>query len=176
MGDRGQIEGPHGVMEVATTYKHGGLIVHKGVVKEGALNQGEPLVLRIEGEFRKRVRAHHSATHLLQAALRSVLGSHVMQKGSLVTQDKLRFDFSHHHALTTQEIEDVEDLVNAFICQNLSTTSHIMDQKKALQEGAMAFFGEKYDASVRVITMGSASKELCGGTHVQATGEIGFFK
>ena len=117
--------------------------MHRGGGRGGALSQGEPLILRIEGEFRKRVRAHHSATHLLQAALRSVLGSHVMQKGSLVTQDKLRFDFSHHHALSNQEIEGVEDLVNAFICQNFSTTSQIMDQKKALQEGAMAFFGEK---------------------------------
>lgn len=176
VGDRGKIEGPSGVMEVSTTYKHGNLIVHKGVVKEGTLTQNDPLCLTIDGDFRKKVRRHHSATHLLQAALRKVLGTHVMQKGSLVTQEKLRFDFSHHHPLTTQELEEVEDLVNEFICQNFSTTSKIMDQKQALQEGAMAFFGEKYESSVRVITMGKASKELCGGTHVQATGEIGFFK
>ena len=176
VGDQGIITGPEGVFEVKETHKHGTIILHHGVVREGTFRRGHPLRLCVASKRREKINIHHSATHLLQSALRSVLGSHVTQKGSLVNTDKLRFDFSHHRALSWEEIQHVEAQVNESIRCNLLVSMCHMDQKKALQEGAMAFFGEKYEEQVRVLTMGSVSKELCGGTHVESTGKIGLFK
>ncbi|MCA1973248.1 MAG: alanine--tRNA ligase, partial [Caenispirillum sp.] len=163
--------------------KLGDLTVHIGVVEEGEIAVGDLAVFAIDVVRRDAVRANHSATHLLHAALRRALGDHVTQKGSLVAPDRLRFDISHPKALTADEIRMVEDEVNAAVRANAPVTTRLMDPESAIKAGAMALFGEKYGEEVRVVSMGGDvecdthfSTELCGGTHVRRTGDIGFFK
>ena len=156
---------------------------HAGVIRKGALKKGETVRLKIDNERRQKVRANHSATHLLHKALRNVLGDHVTQKGSLVLPDRFRFDFSHNAPVTAEEIETIEAEVNRIIRQNDAATTRIMPYEEAVEAGAMALFGEKYDDEVRVLAMGKApghpdtdySVELCGGTHVSRTGDVALF-
>lgn len=182
IGDIGIISSPTGKMEVDDTQrKLGDLIVHMGRVIEGHFKTGDSVHLAIENERRDIIRASHSATHLLHKVLRQQLGSHVTQKGSLVAPARLRFDFSHHKALTPQELNDVEREVNYRIRENTPVNVKIMTPDEAQKEGAMALFGEKYGEEVRVVSMGQDindpfSIELCGGTHVNRTGDIGYFK
>jgi len=163
-----------------TQKKAGNLYAHTIEIKEGTLKKGATAELCVDTKRRNQIRAHHSATHLLQAALQKVLGSHVQQKGSLVTDERLRFDFSHSKQMTTEEIEQTEMLVNEMILGNLSGTTRLMSSEEAIAEGAMALFGEKYGETVRVVSFGDeecpVSMELCGGLHVDATGKIGLFK
>ena len=142
----------------------------------GELSGGDQVEARIDGDYRHAVMLNHSATHLMHAALRQVLGDHVQQKGSLVDADKLRFDFSHYQAMTREEIATVEILVNNQIRGNLPSSAEIMNMDAAKKSGAMALFGEKYGDEVRVLKIGSDSIELCGGTHVSSAGDIGLFK
>ncbi len=184
-GDRGVITFANGaVFEVADTQKRAGkLHVHQGVLRQGAVTVGESAKLEIDHGRRARIRANHSATHLLHAALRNVLGPHVTQKGSLVEEDRFRFDFSHSNPMTADEIERVEDQVNAVIRQNGEGVIREMAPDKAIEAGALALFGEKYGDVVRVLTLGENldhngkpySVELCGGTHVRRTGDIALF-
>jgi alanyl-tRNA synthetase len=183
MGDAGIVKGDNGLeAEVRDTSKPLGRIhAHHGVIRSGSLKVGDPVRLEVDSERRARIRANHSATHLLHAALRKRLGGHVTQKGSLVAPDRFRFDFSHPKALTAEEIEAVEAEVNAHIRENQQVTTRLMSPDDAIAAGAMALFGEKYGDEVRVLSMGkgdeaSYSVELCGGTHVSALGDIALFK
>jgi alanyl-tRNA synthetase len=163
-----------------TQKKLGDLIVHLGKVEEGSVSVGDFAELKIDAARRDAIRAHHSATHLLHAALRDKLGDHVHQKGSQVVNDRLRFDISHNKALSPEETRAVEDVVNANIRANKPVVTRLMSQEAAVEAGAMALFGEKYGDEVRVVSMGEDknmfSVELCGGTHVRRTGDIGLFK
>ncbi|WP_312463436.1 DHHA1 domain-containing protein, partial [Pantoea endophytica] len=161
---------------VQDTQKYGKAIGHIGKLSNGQLRVGDRLHAQVDETRRARIRLNHSATHLLHAALRQVLGDHVGQKGSLVNDKYLRFDFSHFEAMKPQEIRQVEDIVNAQIRRNLVVETEIMDLDDAKQKGAMALFGEKYDQRVRVLTMGDFSTELCGGIHALRTGDIGLFR
>ncbi|WP_017445449.1 alanine--tRNA ligase [Gayadomonas joobiniege] len=163
------------VFEVQDTIKLGQAIAHKGICLKG-LQLNDLVTAEIDAQRRQQVKLNHSATHLLHAALRQVLGEHVQQKGSLVLSEKLRFDFAHLEAMTADELKIVENLVNREIRANHSLTTELMDIESAKKAGAMALFGEKYDDQVRVVSMGPFSMELCGGTHVKQTGDIGFFK
>ncbi len=184
MGDTGVIRAfGKGKVAVRDTHKKlGDLIVHYGTVEEAAVGEGDDAELVIDVERRDALRAHHSATHLLHAALRKYLGDHVTQKGSLVAADKLRFDFSHPKALTAEETRLIEDEVNRHIRRNREVGTKLMSPDEAVKAGAMALFGEKYGDEVRVVSMGgddagqNFSVELCGGTHVRRTGDIGLFK
>lgn len=182
MGDIGMISTPSGKMVVEDTQrKLGDLIVHLGRMVEGEFKKGEAVHLAIDAERRVPLRANHSATHLLHKALRKRLGAHVIQKGSLVAPDRLRFDFSHPKALSIEEIQQVEREVNDQIRQNTLVNVRLMTPDEASREGALALFGEKYGEEVRVVSMGEEigepfSIELCGGTHVERTGDIGYFK
>jgi alanyl-tRNA synthetase len=176
VGDSGQASWPGGRAEVTHTTKPlPGLHAHHVQVRAGALAVGDAVDLAVDAARRTAIRANHSATHLLHAALRSIVGAHVTQKGSLVDADRLRFDIAHSAALTPQQAAEVEALVNAQIRANTPVTTEVMSQEDALKAGAMALFGEKYDDRVRVLTMGADrfSVELCGGTHVARTGDIG---
>jgi alanyl-tRNA synthetase len=176
-GDRGMIIGPHGKARVENTVPVGeGLILHQAEVVEGSLSLGETVELKVAEGRRQRTANNHTATHLLQAALRKVLGEHVKQSGSLVNPDRLRFDFTHFSPLTREELARVEKIVNEDIRANVQVSTAVLDREEAIRGGATALFGEKYEASVRVVSVGKISKELCGGTHVGATGEIGLFK
>jgi alanyl-tRNA synthetase len=159
---------------VSDTQKLGEAVAHHGTVT-GDFKVGDVVLAKIDGERRDKIRANHSATHLLHAALRKVLGEHVMQKGSLVDADKLRFDFSHPEAVTHDQLCEIEQIVNEQVRANYAANTQMMELEAAKASGAMALFGEKYDDQVRVVTMGT-STELCGGTHVNATGDIGMFK
>lgn len=177
IGDKGIIKTANGTFVVEDTVKVvGGKIAHIGYVESGELNVGDVAELTVDGENRALICNNHSATHLLQKALKLVLGDHVEQAGSLVEPGRLRFDFSHDQAMTKEEIKKVEDIVNAQIQADIKVTTDIMSIDEAKKTGAMALFGEKYGESVRVVTMGDFSKELCGGTHVASTGVIGTFK
>ncbi|HIS81495.1 MAG TPA: alanine--tRNA ligase [Candidatus Scatomonas merdavium] len=176
-GDTGLIETAGGVFEVEDTIKlRGGRYGHVGVMKSGMISRGEKAALKVSAAGRKDTEKNHSATHLLQKALKMVLGSHVEQKGSLVTPSRLRFDFAHFQAMTADELKQVEELVNREIQENLPVSTDIMSLEDAKKTGAMALFGEKYGDEVRVVSMGDFSRELCGGTHVHNTGEVMLFK
>ena len=176
-GDIGVISTDKGVFIVEETIKlRGGKEGHVGVMKEGMIAVQDTVNLSVNTEKRQDTEKNHSATHLLQKALKTVLGDHVEQKGSLVTPDRLRFDFVHFQSMTAEEIQQVEDLVNKEIRAGLTVCTDIMDIESAKKSGAMALFGEKYDQEVRVVSMGDFSKELCGGTHVRNTSEIQAFK
>lgn len=176
IGDTGTLALADGsVFIVQDTVKLNHAFAHKGQLK-GRLEQGAKVEAAIDQQRRNAIRKNHSATHLLHAALRQVLGEHVTQKGSLVGPERLRFDFSHFEAVKPEELRQIEQLVNQQIQANLVVETHIMPIEQAKSAGAMALFGEKYDDEVRVLSMGAFSVELCGGTHVQRTGDIGFFK
>ena len=175
--DTGVITLGDNVFEVADTIKlQGGKIGHVGKVTKGAFRLGDEVKLSINVDKRKASAKNHSATHLLQKALKIVLGNHVQQAGSNVNEDRLRFDFTHFQAMTPEEIKRVEAIVNEEIEANLPVLTKVMDLEEAKKSGAMALFGEKYDQNVRVVSMGDFSKELCGGTHVSNTGKISAFK
>ncbi|ORM60732.1 alanine--tRNA ligase, partial [Mixta calida] len=176
VGDTGVLKGMNAEFSVSDTQKYGQAIGHIGKLTAGHLRVGDRLDAQVDEARRARIRLNHSATHLLHAALRQVLGDHVAQKGSLVNDKYLRFDFSHAEAMKPQEIRQVEDIVNAQIRRNLPVETNIMDLEEARAKGAMALFGEKYDARVRVLSMGDFSTELCGGTHASRTGDIGLFR
>jgi len=175
-GDKGVISGESGMARVLETKKTGGLIVHRVEVRDGSFKAGETVTARVNAAERAATVRNHSATHLLQAALRHVLGEHVKQSGSLVNADRLRFDFSHYTATTQEELLEVEEMVNRQIREDLPVSTEEMDIEKAMESGATALFGEKYGASVRVVRMGDFSRELCGGTHAASSGRIGVFK
>ena len=149
---------------------------HHGVLQTGTLAVGDMVEAQVDTAARARAACNHSATHLMHAALRKVLGPHVQQKGSLVDPDRTRFDFSHNEPMTEAQIREIEELVNQEIRRNVPVEARIMKYDDAIKAGAMALFGEKYGDEVRVIGMGEFSTELCGGTHVRRTGDIGFFK
>ena len=176
VGDKGELKGAGFSFAVSDTQKYGQAIGHIGKVASGSLKVGDAVQADVDEARRQRIRLNHSATHLMHAALRQVLVTHVAQKGSLVNDKALRFDFSHFEAMKPEEIRAVEDLVNAQIRRNLAIETNIMDIDAARASGAMALFGEKYDDRVRVLRMGDFSTELCGGTHAARTGDIGLFR
>ncbi|MDX3976882.1 alanine--tRNA ligase [Shinella sp.] len=187
MGDTGVIVADGAKLDVSDTHKKGeGVFVHVATVKEGTLKVGDAVALTVDHARRARLRANHSATHLLHEALREVLGTHVAQKGSLVAPERLRFDVSHPKPMSAEELRVIEDMANEIIVQNSPVTTRLMTVDDAIAEGAMALFGEKYGDEVRVVAMGTGvrgakanrpySVELCGGTHVAATGEIGLVR
>ncbi len=177
VGDHGTISMNGAEFAVEDTIKpFAGLLVHKGVVNAGSFQVGQQVELRVDPGIRESIMANHSATHLLHWALREVLGEHVKQSGSLVDSSRFRFDFTHFASISTDEVNRVEELVNRKICDNLDVTSHTLPIEEARAAGAIALFGEKYADTVRMVSIGDFSKELCGGTHTRRTGDIGFFK
>ncbi|HYP30071.1 MAG TPA: alanine--tRNA ligase [Blastocatellia bacterium] len=177
IGDTGIFEAENGLASVEDTYAPvQGYYFHKAKVERGELRVGDRLSARVDAERRRRIKANHTGTHLLHAALREVLGPHVKQAGSLVAPDRLRFDFTHYAPLSEDEIAEIERLVNAEILQNRAVQTEVRPLEEAIRGGAMALFGEKYASDVRVVSIPGFSTELCGGTHVQATGDIGPFK
>lgn len=176
VGDTGYLVNTTSRFLVTETFKEGTSILHKGKLIKGHLQKGDKLKAEVDAEKRRAITLNHSATHLLHAALREVLGEHVTQKGSLVEPERLRFDFSHTHPLSIEQLKLIEDRVNQQVRANLSVVTEEMSTEDAKNTGALAMFGEKYADKVRVLTMGSFSKELCGGTHVSRTGNIGLFK
>ena len=175
VGDTGVLKVANGEFLVTDTQKLGNAFAHKGIVK-GVIQKGDKAAAKIDDTKRTSIRKNHSATHLLHAALREVLGDHVTQKGSLVNAERLRFDFSHFESVTAEQLLTIEQRVNEEIQANHALTTQLMDLDEAKASGAMALFGEKYDEKVRVVSMGPFSTELCGGTHVKQTGDIGLFK
>lgn len=187
-GESGGQAGDRGVLEVrqagkltarfdvTDTQKQDDHVLHKGILAQGGLSVGDRLAATVESDNRHAIMLNHSATHLLHAALRKVLGDHVTQKGSLVTAERLRFDFSHGAPLSADEVLRIEALVNNQILRNASVSKEVMSIDQAMEKGALALFGEKYGDQVRVISMGDFSTELCGGTHVERTGDVGLFK
>jgi alanyl-tRNA synthetase len=177
VGDRGELSTGSAGFTVEDTQKYGdGIICHVGRVSRGELQVGDSVEARVDGNLRRATALHHSATHLLHAALRQVLGDHVQQRGSLVGPDRLRFDFTHFEPVTSEQRREIERLVNREIRENHTVETRIMGLDDAKASGAMALFGEKYGEQVRVLRMGGFSTELCGGTHVRAVGDIGLFK
>ncbi len=177
ISDSGILSADGVVFEVTETQKQGLAFVHLGTLKEGELKLGQRLTCQVDQGRRLHIMRNHSATHLLHAALRQILGDHVTQKGSLVSDERLRFDFSHNEPVTSAQILEIESLVNQKILQNRHTEIQVMALEDAKKSGAMSLFGEKYDSSVRVLKIGGEfSIELCGGTHVESTGDIGFMK
>lgn len=179
VGDTGKIVSSDAAASVADTYSPiAGLIIHKVTVEKGTLRVGDGIAAAVDVEKRDATRRNHTATHLVHAALKEVLGSHVKQAGSVVAPNYLRFDFTHYQPMTEAEVAEVEDLVNRYILQNDTVSTDLMSIEDAMRSGAVAMFGEKYGSQVRVLSVGGGefSKELCGGTHVRATGDIGSFK
>ncbi|OCG14329.1 alanine--tRNA ligase [Gilliamella sp. wkB292] len=176
IGDKGVLTAANVEFKVIDCQKYGKSIGHIGNITKGSLKVGDTVTAAIDVELRERIRRNHSATHLLQAALQQILGKHVHQKGSLVNDSYLRFDFSHNQAITSEQLIEIENLVNQQIRRNLPVEIELMPIDQAKSKGAMALFGEKYEEIVRVLTMGDFSIELCGGTHVSRTGDIGLFK
>ena len=176
VGDRGRLVASGIGFEVTDTQRHGDAVVHVGVVTDGALSTGAVVGARVDAKARRATARNHSATHLLHAALRSVLGEHVQQKGSLVAPDRLRFDFSHYEPVTRDDIRRIEAMVSSWILDNDEARTEVMPLEDAKRSGAIALFDEKYDDPVRVLSLGDYSVELCGGTHVSRTGDVGLFK
>jgi len=176
VGDRGVLTAGQARFVVSDTQKLGKVHLHLGSLEGGALKVGDTVTAEVDHALRQATRLNHSATHLLHAALRKVLGTHVTQKGSLVAPDRLRFDFSHYSAVTPEELREIERLVNAEVRANAAAETRLMNFDDAVAAGAMALFGEKYDSEVRVLRIGDFSTELCGGTHVGRAGDIGLFK
>ncbi|CAI4156868.1 alanine--tRNA ligase/DNA-binding transcriptional repressor [Alteromonas macleodii] len=174
-GDKGVLRLANGEFIVTDTQKMGNAFAHKGIAK-GSVSKGDTATAAIDAANREAIKKNHSATHLLHAALREILGEHVTQKGSLVEAPRMRFDFSHFEAVTAEQLAEIERRVNQEIRANHTLATELMDLDEAKASGAMALFGEKYDEKVRVVTMGPFSVELCGGTHVTRTGDIGLFK
>ncbi len=176
IGDTGIIKGANGVVRVVDTKKRNGKFLHKCVVESGEISVGETVTAEIDYERRQAIRRNHSAVHLLQAALRNILGSHVAQAGSYVSEDRMRFDFSHFQAMTDEEIKKTEELVNQKILEDIPIDCFEMPLDEAKKMDAVALFSEKYGAVVRVVKMGDYSTELCGGTHAASAGKLGLFK
>ena len=176
IGDRGQISGKNTVFRVDDTQRQGQAIIHYGELIEGELELAQAVTANVDEARRAAIRLNHTATHLLHAALKQIVGPHVQQKGSLVDADRARFDFSHTEAVTPAQLEQLDRLVNEQIRANESVKTSLMSIDEAKQSGAVALFGEKYGDAVRVLSMGDFSKELCGGTHARRTGDIGLFK
>jgi alanyl-tRNA synthetase len=177
VGDRGELLGPAGTFGVADTQKvQAEVFGHHGTQKTGVLRVGEEVGAQVDAASRRRAMWNHSATHLMHSALRKVLGAHVQQKGSLVDANRTRFDFSHNEPMTEPQVREVERQVNDAIRRNLEVSARVMKYDDAIKAGALAFFGDKYGDEVRVLGMGDVSTELCGGTHVKRTGDIGLFK
>ena len=176
IGDTGILVNDGMLFSVTDTQKSGDAIVHYGQVEEGDIKVGDSVEAIVDAERRQAIRLNHSATHLMHAALREVLGEHVQQKGSLVAPDRLRFDFSHLEAVSADELQAIEDSVNEQIRRNVAAETQLMSYDDAIESGAVALFGEKYGDKVRVLNFGDYSVELCGGTHVDRTGDIGLFK
>ena len=177
VGDRGTFSSKASSGAIIDCKKQGKVFIHKAILNKGILNKSDVIDMSVEKDKRQAVAIHHSATHLMHAALKEVLGEHVQQKGSLVDEHKLRFDFSHGKTLSKEEISKIESIVNREMLSNVAVTTEIMDLDKAIESGAQALFGEKYEDEVRVLSMGkkSFSVELCGGTHVDRTGDMGLF-
>ena len=176
VGDTGELINGEKRFIVADTQKQNDVFMHIGELESGELRVGDKIYAHVNEQRRQAIKLNHSATHLMHQALRTVLGEHVQQKGSLVDEEKLRFDFSHFQPLTARELRQIEDLVNDEIRMNLETRAELMSIEDARETGAMMLFGEKYGDTVRVLTIGSDSVELCGGTHVERAGDIGLFK
>lgn len=176
VGDKGQLTVGKTVFHVEDTQRTGEAIVHYGTLIHGELSEGQTVDAKVDCERREAIRLNHTATHLLHAALKQIVGEHVQQRGSLVDAERARFDFSHFDPLSADEILAIEELVNNKIRENNEAVTEVMDIEKAKQSGAVALFGEKYGSAVRVLTLGTFSKELCGGTHARRTGDIGLFK
>ncbi len=176
VGDQGTVEGPAGKAEVTDTIRRGDLIVHKIKVTDGILAHGDEVLLQVSEGLRINTARNHTATHLLHAALRKILGDHVKQAGSLVSPQRLRFDFTHFSLVEPDKLRQIEDMVNERIRQDRLVEVEVMSYKEALSKGAVALFGEKYGDTVRTVTVPGFSRELCGGTHVERTGQIGLFK
>ena len=178
MGDRGTLAAPNARFDVRDTQAAGGAIVHRGVLVEGKLTVGDAVEAEVDHAWRQGATGNHTSTHLLHAALRETLGDHVRQQGSLVSSERLRFDFTHLEQVSREALREVETLANAKVRENLAVTARTTDYRSAVAGGALAFFGDKYGAEVRVVEIGADgekfSAELCGGTHVHATGELGF--
>ena len=177
VGDKGRFSSSNSSGAILDCKKQGKVFIHKALVEKGSLKVGDVIDMNVEKDKRLATAIHHSSTHLLHSALRSILGEHVQQKGSLVDESKLRFDFSHGKPLSKEEIDSIEEIVNNEVLNNLDVSTKIMKLDDAMNSGAQALFGEKYDEEVRVLSMGSDSfsVELCGGTHVKRTGDIGVF-
>jgi alanyl-tRNA synthetase len=177
IGDTGTLESDNAIATVDDTYSVvNGYSLHKTKVERGVIRVGDRLTARVDAERRRRIKANHTGTHLLHAALRETLGPHVKQAGSLVAPDRLRFDFTHYAPMSEDEIAEIERLVNTEILHNRAVETELKPLEEALSSGAMALFGEKYASEVRVVSVPGFSTELCGGTHVRATGDIGPFK
>jgi alanyl-tRNA synthetase len=176
IGDIGVISAGDHSFTVIDTQRSGKAVVHYGSVQAGEIVVGDKVDARVDADRRQAIRLNHSATHLMHAALRTVLGDHVQQKGSLVAPDRLRFDFSHYEGLTDEQLQEIESIVNEEIRRNVAADTRLMSYDDAIESGAMALFGEKYGDKVRVLNFGDFSIELCGGTHVSRTGDIGVFK
>ena len=176
IGDQGILVSDGKLFRVDDTQKSGDANVHFGSVEQGTLKVGDTLEAVVDADRREAIRLNHTATHLMHAALRQLLGDHVTQKGSLVAPDRLRFDFSHYEGVTPEQLHEIEGLVNAEIRKNVAAETDLMTYDDAIESGAMALFGEKYGDKVRVLRLGDFSVELCGGTHVERTGDIGVFK
>jgi alanyl-tRNA synthetase len=176
VGDAGQLTSAGARFVVSDTQKRGTAHLHIGTLMQGSIRVGDELEASVDGARRQATALNHTATHLLHAALRQVLGTHVLQKGSLVAPDRLRFDFAHSQPVTPAQLTEIERLVNAEIRANTPAETRLMEYDAAVAAGAMALFGEKYDKDVRVLRLGDFSMELCGGTHVQRAGDIGLFK
>ena len=177
IGDRGAVSAEGLLIEVHDTIRPlPEIIIHQGVIKEGTVKQGDRVQLQVDGERRQATARNHTATHILQAALREVVGGHINQAGSLVAPERLRFDFTHYEAIDQDTLERIETLVNRWIWEDTPVLVEVMATEEAIAGGATALFGEKYGEEARVLSLGEYSQELCGGTHVHRTGEIGIFK
>jgi len=176
IGDTGMIIKKGGSIKITDTQRIADIFIHLGTIEEGTFKLNDPVEAQIDAARRFSIMRNHTATHLMQAGLRSVLGSHVKQQGSLVTEDRLRFDFTHPKAVTRQELDKIELLVNKYILSCEDVKKKAMSIDEARQKGALAFFAEKYGEKVSVVSVGDYSKELCGGTHLETVGQIGLFK